>query len=541
MHGALLLKDGDQMNKSLSFLLLMTVSIILFSTISNNASVDYIGLGGFEKYNAVIFEDMLSYGGNIEGSVAIKGDITVSSSAGSICNLASAARQDVFINTYGYPRTAEDEAYPSLLLGGSLIATDSSLLTVSSISTGSAVIISSIGTASNLEYLNQTHIQVQTDSIRSFFNKAKNDSTFFCENSKKMIRGQLQPNSDFGIGISTTDNSILVSSINIKDEFNVSQINIPNVENKFLIIYCEASSVKFKDGTIMYDQLKNHTYSKSLSLQDTQSDKNMIGDIASRIVWVFPEAETIEINNYDVIGTIIAPNALVQGIDGSINGQMIVNSFEQFPDVHVNNYKLSWTHLVNMIVPSSLPPADDDDDFVDEPIIEEPDPVTDEELEVDNTDLLDTTEILLNTLAVAPTDIVPTNTIVPNNSQDKILPLRTPLPKNIGYLPISIPPPDSKSTFFYWIDTNNNLAIDQSELYIDKGIHEKKYHLFFWTDSNKNGQIDNDELSINDDVLPQGVQALPATNEQSSLLYYILGFFLIAMGIHFNPKQHFNL
>uniref|UniRef100_UPI000B4BA18C SpaA isopeptide-forming pilin-related protein n=1 Tax=Bacillus cereus TaxID=1396 RepID=UPI000B4BA18C len=65
-------------------------------------------------------------------------------------------------------------------------------------------------------------------------------------------------------------------------------------------------------------------------------------ELASKVIWVFPNATKITTKGYGVVGSVFAPNAVVETKGGSINGQAYVGGLHQRDGFEVHNFKFNW-------------------------------------------------------------------------------------------------------------------------------------------------------------------------------------------------------
>ena len=104
--------------------------------------------------------------------------------------------------------------------------------------------------------------------------------------------------------------------------------------DKQYVIYSNAKDIKFSGGCVRYNGAD--VWGSSLP-KDSPLFK-----IASNFIWVFPNAETVEINNYAVIGSVVAPKAKVHGNGSSINGQLFASSLHQEGGFELHNFTSRW-------------------------------------------------------------------------------------------------------------------------------------------------------------------------------------------------------
>ena len=104
--------------------------------------------------------------------------------------------------------------------------------------------------------------------------------------------------------------------------------------DKQYVIYSNAKDIKFSGGSVRYDGAD--VWGSSLP-KDSPLFK-----IASNFIWVFPNAETVEINNYAVIGSVVALKAKVHGNGSSVNGQLFASSLHQEGGFELHNFTSRW-------------------------------------------------------------------------------------------------------------------------------------------------------------------------------------------------------
>ncbi|KLA03675.1 hypothetical protein B4158_2468 [Bacillus cereus] len=62
------------------------------------------------------------------------------------------------------------------------------------------------------------------------------------------------------------------------------------------------------------------------------------------MIWVFPNAKKITTEGYGVVGSVFAPNAVLETKGGSINGQAFVGAVQQTGGFEFHNFKFNWKH-----------------------------------------------------------------------------------------------------------------------------------------------------------------------------------------------------
>ena len=64
--------------------------------------------------------------------------------------------------------------------------------------------------------------------------------------------------------------------------------------------------------------------------------------LASKVIWMFPNAEKVYIGGKGIVGSIIAPNAYVDTKGGSVNGQLVAGELNQFGGFECHNFFFNW-------------------------------------------------------------------------------------------------------------------------------------------------------------------------------------------------------
>jgi choice-of-anchor A domain-containing protein len=98
--------------------------------------------------------------------------------------------------------------------------------------------------------------------------------------------------------------------------------------SKYWGISINENGVNTDEITIIFNLLSDNI---TLSNFDISS----INKYATRIVWNAPNAKKVRIENFRIQGSLLAPNADIEGYNGNIQGQMIGNSFK-------GNLQIDW-------------------------------------------------------------------------------------------------------------------------------------------------------------------------------------------------------
>ena len=292
--------------------------------------------GTIEHYNGILFGDdnLVSYdnknyayiskGGDNEGAVAVGGDMHVPYLDNSMDFGASAAS-----GYTGIGSKYEDNGMPTVMTSGKWDKINGSNITVY----GSRVLLAQEDnqgftvTGSDVEYSTRQNIK---NAISKFKSKVSNTIGY--------IEG-IETNGIF-------EDNLYGKNIITNNEKNIVKVKldsgiIPSLDlkgsvdlDKQYVIYSNAKDIKFSGGSVRYDGAD--VWGSSLP-KDSPLFK-----IASNFIWVFPNAETVEINNYAVIGSVVALKAKVHGNGSSVNGQLFASSLHQEGGFELHNFTSRW-------------------------------------------------------------------------------------------------------------------------------------------------------------------------------------------------------
>ena len=292
--------------------------------------------GTIEHYNGILFGDdkLVSYdnknyayiskGGDNEGAVAVGGDMHTPYLDNSMDFGASAAS-----GYTGIGSKYEDNGMPTVMTSGKWDKINGSNITVY----GSRVLLAQEDnqgftvTGSDVEYSTRQNIK---NAISKFKSKVSNTIGY--------IEG-IETNGIF-------EDNLYGKNIITNNEKNIVKVKldsgiIPSLDlkgsvdlDKQYVIYSNAKDIKFSGGSVRYDGAD--VWGSSLP-KDSPLFK-----IASNFIWVFPNAETVEINNYAVIGSVVAPKAKVHGNGSSVNGQLFASSLHQEGGFELHNFTSRW-------------------------------------------------------------------------------------------------------------------------------------------------------------------------------------------------------
>lgn len=336
-----------RVSKSKKLIALMVGAGMLISSIIPSTKVFATGgiqgseiknLGNYKTYNAVVFGDHVASGADIEGRLAVKGDITAPTKTGNY-GIGGAFNG----NTVAMGEWITDTSTPTFLLGGAVKKTHGNI----TLETGTGV----VGSKANKDYIfagsggykgvikvADEEITKTFDGINSSINSVINTAKKYTPSSNKI------DNAEYGVVESNEDSKVLVNTVGRNEKSIVINgtgysTNLPNLEGRdFYIFYSDAEEVMFE---------KDFYYNGGIAYSHNMKELG----IAEKIMWVFPNAKKVTTFTTDVPGTIICPNAELNLHGASINGQVFTKDLNQVPRTigqqtgengEVHNFKFNW-------------------------------------------------------------------------------------------------------------------------------------------------------------------------------------------------------
>ncbi|HDR7663257.1 TPA: choice-of-anchor A family protein [Bacillus wiedmannii] len=295
------------------------------------ATPELKGLGDVSYYNAIIFGDHSATSADIEGAMAIQKNMNASSytvlaAATGAHNLAGA--------------TWVEEGYPALLLGGQFTKAGTGQVIIQD----GTVAMTKDGDPEGAMKSSYDRISYKEQAeIDAKFKEFRKDVDSVIEDAGQLHTDKPKPGMTFGIGEDVNNPNIYVSSgQNGKKTFNVSDVYLPNVSNKdFIVIHSDAEEVSFGGGAILYDTTDKGGFTL-VNTSQAYDPNSFFTELASKVIWVFPNATKITTKGYGVVGSVFAPNAVVETKGGSINGQAFVGGLHQRDGFEVHNFKFNW-------------------------------------------------------------------------------------------------------------------------------------------------------------------------------------------------------
>ncbi|OPA20261.1 collagen-binding protein [Bacillus cereus] len=330
-------KSFNQKIKKLSSSLIVVLLICMNFLIhlpfkAEAATTELKGLGDVSYYNAIIFGDHSATSADIEGAMAVQKNMNASSytvvaAATGANNLAGA--------------TWVDEGYPSLLLGGQFTKAGAGQVIIQD----GTVAMTKDGDPDGAMKTSYDRISYKEQAeIDAKFKEFRKDVDGVIGDASKLQTDKPKPNMSFGIGEDVNNPNIYVSSGQTgKKTFDVKDVFLPNVENKdFIVIYSDAEEVSFGGGAILYDTRNTGMATDLINTSQAYDPNSSFTELASKVIWVFPNATKITTKGYGVVGSVFAPNAVVETKGGSINGQAYVGGLHQRDGFEVHNFKFNW-------------------------------------------------------------------------------------------------------------------------------------------------------------------------------------------------------
>ncbi|BCC04529.1 hypothetical protein BCM0060_0792 [Bacillus cereus] len=330
-------KSYNQKIKKLSssFIVVLLVCMNFLIHLPNKAeaaTTELKGLGDVSYYNAVIFGDHSATSADIEGAMAVQKNMNASSytvlaAATGAHNLAGA--------------TWVEEGYPSLLLGGQFTKAGTGQVIIQD----GTVAMTKDGDPEDAMKSSYDRISYKEQAeIDAKFKEFRKDVDSVIEDAGQLHTDKPKSGMTFGIGEDVNNPNIYVSSgQNGKKTFDVKDVFLPNVDNKdFIVIYSDAETVNFASGAILYDTKNTGMATDLINTSQAYDPNSSFTELASKVIWVFPNAKKITTKGYGVVGSVFAPNAVVETKGGSINGQAFVGGLHQRDGFEVHNFKFNW-------------------------------------------------------------------------------------------------------------------------------------------------------------------------------------------------------
>ncbi|MDA2439688.1 SpaA isopeptide-forming pilin-related protein [Bacillus cereus] len=316
-------------------LLMLSVSFVVYVPQEAYGSTTNLeGLGDISRYNAVVFGNHKAIGGDIEGAIAVQGDMDAS---GYTIVGAAAGTSNIVGEKW------VDEGYPSLLLSGKFkksreesFIIQNGIVVMTKESDPDRIIQSSYD---RIVYKEKLEIDAKFNEFRNIVNQVSKNAGQYQTNTPI-------PNMSHGIGKDINNPNIYVSSeLTGKINLDIRDVFLPNAKDKdFIVMYSDATEVTFKNGSILYDTNNIGRATDIVPTSQPYSSNSSFTELYGKVIWVFPNAKKITTEGYGVVGSVFAPNAVLETKGGSINGQAFVGAVQQTGGFEFHNFKFNWQH-----------------------------------------------------------------------------------------------------------------------------------------------------------------------------------------------------
>ncbi|MBP3972485.1 choice-of-anchor A family protein [Bacillus sp. WL1] len=316
-------------------LLMLCVSFVVYAPKEAYGSTTNLeGLGDISRYNAVVFGNHKAVGGDIEGAIAVQGDMDAS---GYTIVGAAAGTSNIVGEKW------DDERYPSLLLSGKFKKSREESFIIQN---GIVVMTKESDPDRIIQSSYDRIVYKEKLEIDAKFNEFQNIVSQVSKNAGQYKTNTPIPNMSYGIGKDINNPNIYISSELIgKINLDIRDVFLPNAKGKdFIVMYSDAIEVTFKNGSILYDTNNIGRATEIIPTSQPYSPNSPFTELYSKIIWVFPNAKKITTEGYGVVGSVFAPNAVLETKGGSINGQAFVGAVQQTGGFEFHNFKFDWKH-----------------------------------------------------------------------------------------------------------------------------------------------------------------------------------------------------
>ncbi len=236
-----------------------------------------------------------------------------------------------------------DEGYPSLLLSGKFkksreesFIIQNGIVVMTKESDPDRIIQSSYD---RIVYKEKLEIDAKFNEFRNIVNQVSKNAGQYKTNTPI-------PNMSHGIGKDINNPNIYVSSeLTGKINLDIRDVFLPSAKDKdFIVMYSDAIEVTFKNGAILYDKNNIGRATDIIPTSQPYSPNSPFTELYSKMIWFFPNAKKITTEGYGVVGSVFAPNAVLETKGGSINGQAFVGAVQQTGGFEFHNFKFNWKH-----------------------------------------------------------------------------------------------------------------------------------------------------------------------------------------------------
>ena len=314
-------------------LLMLCVSFVVYvPKEAYGSTINLEGLGDISRYNAVVFGNHKAVGGDIEGAIAVQGDMDAS---GYTIVGAAAGTSNIVGEKWS------DEGYPSLLLSGKFKKSREESFIIQN---GIVVMTKESDPDRIIQSSYDRIVYKEKLEIDAKFNEFRNIVKQVGKNAGQYKTNIPIPNMSYGIGKDINNPNIYVSSeLTGKINLDIRDVFLPNAKGKdFIVMYSDAIEVTFKNGSILYDTNNIGRATDIVPTSQPYSPNSPFTELYGKVIWVFPNAKKITTEGYGVVGSVFAPNAVLETKGGSINGQAFVSTILQTGGFEFHNFKFNW-------------------------------------------------------------------------------------------------------------------------------------------------------------------------------------------------------
>ena len=284
----------------------------------------------FKDYNTVLFNNHTAHTADIEGSVAVSGDIITHGGF-----TYAGAYSDAF-NIIGQGSLHKNT--PGLVLGGQLKTNTADLIIIQ----GGNFVHGENFTSNpklNISEKDTKILPWSNQDVSQLFSKFKTEINQEIARYTSFLTSQSEENlykkqeawvSTFNFYVSEKNKHVLFVDAS-NENLTLKDIYLPDLTNfDHVIIYSSQPKISFSKGSIVLDN----------KVIDTgKPDNPDLFSLASKLTWVLPNANEVSIEGYGVIGDMYAPLASVDTQGGSLNGSLYANNLVSKGGFEVHNFR----------------------------------------------------------------------------------------------------------------------------------------------------------------------------------------------------------
>lgn len=291
--------------------------------------------GDISHYNAIVQRDYTAGQADVEGAVAVGGNLhapTVANQTYTVGGAYSGA------NGHHVGEAFDNSIGPTLMLGGAYKNSGSGLIVEGDVTTylGNAIPPADTDILGKTNSVTQSRIHEQ---IKDMIDKANH---FF----SNIVSYTLDTPIDGGEGYngskidfytSKEDAKINIGIVDSALTSEIGELYLPsNIESQdFTIIYSPATTIHLLEGATMYD-------GNIVDINQDYEPDSTVSKVVPKIMYYFPFATSITSNSKAILGSVFAPNAHLGANGGSINGQGIFDSVEVTGGFEFHNFHFDW-------------------------------------------------------------------------------------------------------------------------------------------------------------------------------------------------------